>query len=185
MEFTLHYRGELKANRGPQDKQLLRRHFHAQLAVLWKQLPLKERQKLLEKEPGQGKTSIIRNVNGFDFAPLINEQLNLIAELKITLLRPEPPGSIITQAGDIDNRLKTLFDALKVPKEATAIPPEDSPLEGETPFFCLLEDDNLITKVSVETDRLLYPCQSSSEVEMLIHVTTKATRLSWANMGLG
>jgi hypothetical protein len=185
MEFTLHYHGDLKANRGPRDKQLLRRHFHSQLAILWRQVPLNERQELLEKEPGKGKISIIRVVNGFDFAPLVNEQLNLIAELKITLLRPEPPGSIITQAGDIDNRLKTLFDALKVPKEATAIPREDKPSSGETPFFCLLEDDNLITKVSVETDRLLNPCQSSSEVEMLIHVTTKTTRASWANMGLG
>lgn len=185
MEFTLHYRGELKAKRGPKDKQLLRRHFHQQLAILWQQVPLKEQQKLLEKNPEKGEVSIIRAVNQFDFAPLINEQLNLIAELKIIMLRPEPPGSIITQAGDIDNRLKTLFDALKVPKEATAIPSDDKPLEGETPFFCLLEDDNLITKVSVETDRLLYPNQSSSEVELLIHVTTKATRSSWANSGLG
>ncbi|MBI2880770.1 MAG: hypothetical protein HYY21_04230 [Candidatus Tectomicrobia bacterium] len=185
MEFTLHYRGDLKANRGPKDKQLLRRHFHAQLAILWKQVPLNERRKLLEKRPAKGHVSIIQAVNGFDFAPLINEQLNLIAELKITLLRPESPGSIITQAGDIDNRLKTLFDALKVPKEASAIPSDDKPQEGEDPFFCLLEDDNLITKVSVETDRLLYPCESSSEVEMLIHVTTKATRSTWANIGLG
>lgn len=100
------------------------------------------------------------------------------------MLRPEPPGSIITQAGDIDNRLKTLFDALKVPKEASALPPNDDPQEGETSFFCLLEDDNLITKVSVGTDRLLDPCQSSSEVVMLIHVTTKATRASYANTGL-
>jgi len=185
MEFTLHYRGELKAKRGSKDKQLLRRHFHAQLKILWQQIPLNGRKELLEKEPGDGEVSIIRTANGFDFAPFINEQLNLIAELKITLLRPEPPGSIITQSGDIDNRLKTLFDALKVPKESSAIPTGDTPAEGETPFFCLLEDDNLITKVSVETDRLLYHCESSSEVVLLIHVTTKATRSSWANIGLG
>ena len=100
------------------------------------------------------------------------------------MLRPEPPGSIITQGGDIDNRLKTLFDALKVPKESLAIPPEDKPKDVETPFFCLLEDDNLITKVSVVTDRLLEKCQSASAVEMLIQVTTKTTRQSWGNMGL-
>lgn len=185
MEFTLHYRGDLKANRGSKDKQLLRRHFHAQLKILWQQNPLNEYQKLLEKEPKDGEVSVVRKVKSFDFAPLINEQLNLIAELKIMLLRPEPPGSIITQSGDIDNRLKTLFDALKVPKEDSAIPAGDKPQEGEAPFFCLMEDDNLITKVSVETDRLLYPCQGSSEVVLLIHVTTKVTRSSWANMGLG
>lgn len=51
MEFTLHYRGPLKANGAPKDKQLLRRHFHTQLKILWQQFPLKERQELLEKEP--------------------------------------------------------------------------------------------------------------------------------------
>lgn len=185
MEFTLYYRGDLKANRGSKEKQELRRSFHTQLKELWHQMPLKERHKLLEKEPAKNETGIIQTIKGFNFAPLVTEKLNLIAELKITLLRPEPPGSIITQAGDIDNRLKTLFDALKVPTESKAIPSGDTPREGEDPFYCLLEDDNLITKVQVETDRLLDECKSRSEVVLLIHVTTKATRLSWANMGLG
>lgn len=184
MEFTLHFRGGLKANGRPKDKQFLRRQFHNQLAILWEQSPLNEHRRYLEKKPTEGELSIIQTANGFDFAPLINEKLNLIAELKIILLRPEPPGSIITQGGDIDNRLKTLFDALKVPNEAGDIPAGDKPQDGEVPFFCLLEDDNLITKVSVETDRLLEACQSGSEVEMLIHVTTKVTRQSWGNMGL-
>lgn len=185
MEFTLYYRGDLKANRGPKEKQELRRHFHSQLKCLWEQMPLKERHKLLEKEPKSGDVGILKLINGFYFAPLVTEKLNLIAELKITLLRPEAPGSIITQAGDIDNRLKTLFDALKVPSEPTAIPSGDQPVAGEDPFFCLLEDDNLITKVGVETDRLLDECKSTSEVVLLVHVTTKTTRMSWANMGLG
>lgn len=184
MEFTLHYRGDLKANRGAADKHALRRHFHSQLAILWEQEPLKHMGDLL----GQGKavegSSIIRNINGFDFAPLVNEKLHLIAELSITMLRPEPPGSIITQAGDIDNRLKTLFDALKMPKEPTALPRDAVPGEGETPFFCLLEDDNLITRVSVSTDRLLYRVRPS-EVEMMVHVDTKAIVATWSNIGLG
>jgi hypothetical protein len=101
------------------------------------------------------------------------------------LLRPEPPGSIISQGGDIDNRLKTLFDALKVPTEPTALPLSAKPTDDENPFFCLLQDDNLITKVQVSTDRLLDSCESTSEVVLLIHVTTKAVRASWANTGLG
>ena len=185
MEFTLHYRGELKANRGPKDKHALRRHFHAQLGILWQQVPLKERGDLLGRDANDVGSSIVRSVNGFSFAPLVCEKLHLIAELNITMLRPEPPGSIITQAGDIDNRLKTLFDALKIPKEPTALPADAVPEEGETPFFCLLEDDNLITKVAVSTDRLLYGDVRPSEVELLVHVTTKAISAVWANAGLG
>lgn len=185
MEFTLHYRGELKANRGPKDKHALRRHFHSQLAILWQQNPLKDRGDLLGWDEADQQSSIIQSMNGFDFAPLVNEKLHLIAELRITMLRPEPPGSIITQAGDTDNRLKTLFDALKIPKESTALPAGEQPLDGEKPFFCLLEDDNLITKVAVSTDRLLYDGVSASEVELMVHVTTKAMSAVYANAGLG
>jgi len=184
MEFTLYYRGQLKANGSAKDKQNLRRHFHTQLKNLWQQLPLKEMHQFLDDTPGSN-TSILKSKDGFKFAPLINERLNLVAELKITMLRPEAPGSIITQSGDIDNRLKTLFDSLKMPSEPTAIPKGDIPDEAENPFYCLLEDDNLITKVNVETDRLLDPFESPSEVVLLIHVTTKTTRSSYNNLGLG
>lgn len=185
MEFTLHYRGELKANRGSKDKHILRRHFHSQLAILWQQAPLSDRDDLLGLDKRNLESSIIQSVNGFDFAPLVCVKHHLVAELNITMLRPEPPGAIITQAGDIDNRLKTLFDALKMPKEPTALPNGEQPNDGETPFFCLLEDDNLITKVAVTTDRLLYGDVSKSEVELMVHVTTKTIRATIANIGLG
>ncbi len=41
MEFTLYYRGDLKANRGAKDKHTLRQHLHKQLKELWNQPPLK------------------------------------------------------------------------------------------------------------------------------------------------
>jgi hypothetical protein len=111
--------------------------------------------------------------------------LCLIAELAITFLRPEPPGRIVTQCGDIDNRLKTLFDALRMPEEEKEIPKGDIPGGNENPFFCLLEDDNLITKVAVTTDRLLQLCDDSSFVNLLITVRTKATQLYFDNIDLG
>jgi hypothetical protein len=183
MEFTLYYRGELKSNRGPVEKQALRRVFHKQLHGLWNQMPLKERHDLITESLGE--ENIIFPINDFKFAPLVTERMNLIAELNIALLRPEEPGSIITQSGDVDNRLKTLFDALRMPSGPAEIPAGDKPSDGENPFFCLLEDDNLITKVSVSTDRLLDKVSSSSEVVLLIHGQTKRTRSDWLNDGLG
>ncbi len=188
MEFTLFYRGSLKANRGPKDKQELRRHFHPQLRKFWEQSPLKDHKDLLAEKPlGKigSQVTLRQDIGRFHFVPLVSERIDLIAEIDITLLRPEPPGSIITKGGDIDNRLKTLLDALKMPKEPNAIPRDDVPEEGEVPFFCLLEDDNLITKLSVNTDRLLDICEDPSEVVLLIHVLTKATRATWDNDGLG
>jgi len=91
--------------------------------------------------------TLLQDVGEFHFAPTVSAKLHMVADLTITLLRPEPPGQVITQGGDIDNRLKTLLDALKVPKQPDDLPPEATPSKDESPFFCLVEDDNLITSL--------------------------------------
>lgn len=116
----------------------------------------------------------LRNVGPFQFLPLVTDALHLRATLDILLLRPEPPGAIVVAGGDIDDRLKTLFDALRVPVNADEVPPADAPGVGETPLYCLLEDDRLITGVSVATDRLLDP-PDQHQVHMVVHVHLRAT----------
>jgi len=126
----------------------------------------------------------ITQVSGFKFVSLVSERLHLITELDIALLRPGLPGSIVTKGGDIDNRLKTLLDSLKVPKEAGEIPSNDLPKRGENPFFCLMEDDKLITRLNVETGQLLTRYRRDSFVKLLIHVKIKAIELTHNNFGL-
>jgi hypothetical protein len=184
MEFTLYYRGELRANRGPRDKHRLRRHFHAQLKELWDEPPLKGKRTALLDASGPGDESIIHSIESFEFAPLVCSGLWLVADLRITLLRPEPPGRIITQAGDIDNRLKTLLDALTMPHQPNALPPNATPSGDESPFFCLMEDDNLIARLDVGSDRLLDPTAQPAEVVLLIHVRTRPTATNYANIDL-
>jgi hypothetical protein len=89
---------------------------------------------------------------------------------------------LITQGGDIDNRIKTLFDALTIPRHPNALPSGATPTESQQPFFCLLEDDNLVTSVSVHTAQLLEPVSDPSTVEVLIHVKTRITRVTWGNL---
>ena len=170
MEFVLHYRGELKPNGGAQDKHHIRKIFHPQLKTLWDQPPLKHFREILH--PSE-KYTVIRKLGDFTFAPLFAQHLNFLAELEITLLRPEIPGSIVRNGGDIDNRLKTLLDALAMPSQPNALPSSAKPDNDETPFFCVLEDDKLITKISVQTYSLLEPVVSSSEVECTVLVRTK------------
>ena len=152
---------------------------------LWQQNPLKDYQDLLKGKDDVTPPRFLYEIENFIFVPLVNERMNLIAELEITLLRPEEPGFIVTQGGDIDNRLKTLLDALRMPKNKDELPKNSVPGEDERPFFCLLEDDNLVTRIAVETDRLLEPVVDTSEVELLIHVYTKVTMATMDNIGLG
>jgi len=97
----------------------------------------------------------------------------MLARLSIKLLRPEAPGSLITQGGDIDNRIKTLLDALRLPIEAE-LPPGIAPTDFETPFFCLLESDTLVTRLDIDTDRLLADVPVN-DVQLFIHVQAKPT----------
>jgi len=178
MKFTLHYRGTLKANGTPTHKAELRLHFHRQLSTLWNQYPLCEyKEWLQEREPRR--YSVLRTVGGYTFAPLITAEMNALAELRIVLLRPEKPGGLITKGGDIDNRLKTLFDALTMPRHPESL------VKGQgdfpSPTFCLLEDDNLVSGLSVDTQQLLEPGVPETLVDLSIHVTTRVTAMTSGN----
>ena len=80
-------------------------------------------------------------VGKFTFLPLVTQRLNLIAALQIHFLRRQEPRAIVSTGGDIDNRIKTLLDALRVPSNVSELLPNDSPNTDEYPFYCLLEDE--------------------------------------------
>jgi hypothetical protein len=69
--------------------------------------------------------SIVERVGQFEFAPLVTKKLDLVAELDVLFLRPEPPGSV-GHGGDIDNRIKTLLDSLRIPR-GNELSSNDSP----------------------------------------------------------
>lgn len=189
MRFRLLYAGPLKANGGPGDKQAIRRQLHPQLMQLWQQKPLSyfaepnSQHNYLDPSPADPGHTLIFPVGPFQFAALVSERINLICELQVLFLRREEPGSVVTQGGDIDNRIKTLLDALRFPKNASELPTGDQPGLDEAPFFCLLEDDNLITRLDVVTDRLLTP-GPPSDVHLIMHIETRPTVGTWGNVAL-
>jgi hypothetical protein len=182
MRLMLHYRGPLYANAGPDHKHSIRRVFHHQLRALWQQKPLAERKALLEpKTPSSYDHSLLRPLQPFTFAPLVTQEMNAVAELAVVIMRPEPPGNLLTQGGDMDNRLKTLFDALTMPRHSNALP-KGGPQHDELPyFFCLLEDDNLVTELDVKTEQLLESNIGKNDVDLTVRVQTRVTRSTMGN----
>jgi hypothetical protein len=123
---------------------------------------------------------------GFVFVPIVAKFLTVVCELDILLLKPEEPGRFIRNDGDIDNRLKVLFDALRMPLDKGEIPQGGGPKDDEKPhFYCLLEDDALITKVMVRADRLLTLHPDPNAVRLIIGVSIRATHLSNSNFPIG
>ena len=184
MRFTLTYRGLLPANGDARIKQSIRRQLHPQIKHLFTYPPLSHRVNTMLSETQTLRPHIIEHLGGFRFASLVTSRYDLIATIELLFLRPEPPGGLITQGGDIDNRLKTLFDALRMPRVQGEIPNGDAPRTDEDPFFCLLEDDALITEIDVKTDVLLEPTAHTSEAHLFIRVKTEMVNASFNNMGL-
>ncbi len=81
---------------------------------------------------------------GLQFAPLVTQRLNWYAELSVLLFRQQPRVSLITDGGDIDNRLKTLLDRLHVPHGSMEGRTEQSAKPDPAALHCLLEDDSLV-----------------------------------------
>jgi hypothetical protein len=169
MRFTLYYRGKLESNGGVARKHALRRQFHQQLSVLWGRPPLSDYCRPFAK-PDREMPSVNR-IQGFSFLPLVSEASKATVALDILFLRPGALGDVIIHAGDIDNRLKTLFDALSMP-QANQLPKEP-PARSEIPFLCLVSDDKLISSVSVRSLELLEQAADPKEVILVIGVTTE------------
>jgi hypothetical protein len=124
--------------------------------------------------------------NDYRFVPLVREEFSLFCRLDILFLRRDFQGGGVLNAGDLDNRIKTLIDTLRKPHGANELRGHEIPGSGEDPFFCLLEDDDLVTALSVETDMLLDPARdgenAQSEVKLVISVELKPSHVTMFNL---
>jgi len=180
MEFRLLYGGQIlgagKSKTRADIKHAIRRELHPQLRRLWSTKSglaslacYRYFPQWYRKHQGEEDIAAFTDENrrkrgiealadqwsrcGFRFVPLVTSEFALRCEVNILFLRPEE-RHLIMQCGDLDARVKTIFDALRIPdnlEEAGGIGPQ----EDENPFFCLLSDDKLISSLSVTTDELL------------------------------
>jgi hypothetical protein len=167
VRFTLQYDGPLPGNGSAAAKQAIRRRLHEQFDVLWglehelscsgemwmPEATLKGNAMVVNPSDTDQRFAFVR-LGGFRWVPLVQRRNHTRCSLRIRFLRHGHPGDLIKSGGDLDGRLKTFFDALRMPHT-------EAELGGATPtspdqrFYCLLEDDSLITDFSIEADRLL------------------------------
>ncbi|MET8117790.1 hypothetical protein [Micromonospora sp. NPDC005189] len=167
MKFMLTYEGPLASNGRPSQKHDIRLTLHPQLRELWQHKPLAQ-----FYDMGGPNVS---TVGGYDFCSVVHPRWHFRAHLEILMLRPEAPGGVVKPRGDIDNRLKTLFDALTRPTQPQDIPSGWAPGDDQKPLHCLLDDDSLITGFTVRTDRLLAaPTQSHMKLVIGVEVDNTA-----------
>jgi hypothetical protein len=184
LEFRLIYQGPLHSDGRTKEKHLIRKQFHGQLTELWRVHPFLS----WADKPHSvyGDRSYLQQLAdqyarlGYRFVPLIQDDGKgriVTCELDILFLRRDNPGYLLLRGGgDIDNRIKTLFDGLKMPDCLNDLGGFDNPAADEDPFFVLVQDDKLITALNVTTDRLVLPPdrpQYPHDVVLIVHVTAK------------
>lgn len=188
----------------------IRRQFHAQMKRLWETNKFLSEYRVWrsdfvgphplhdgaarwggdpnEQEPLADVVADLYRENGYRFLPLVREDWRLLCDLHVLFLRHDIPGGVI-HAGDIDNRIKTLLDALRKPDSAAELRGNETPQAGEDPFYVLLEDDKLVTALSVETDTLLTPSPSGQpdarDVHLVITVSVTPYYATTFNLSFG
>jgi hypothetical protein len=196
MEFRLLYQGELFASANGNNKSIhkhaVRRKLHPQLRKQWsvhsglRQIATQsgnpsttnpESTELEKFDVGLAALSNQWRMFGFEFIPMVTKDQMVRCSIDILLLRPEE-DKYVFQRGDIDGQVKTLFDALQMPRSEKEAGGGMGPQDDETPFFCLLEDDRLISEVRVNSEQLLLlPTErtvKASDAFAVIHVKVNA-----------
>jgi hypothetical protein len=176
-------------------KHAIRKQFHQQLKRLWEINPALNGRSggpyvivvRAGKEGPQSASDLATRYSqfGFNFVPLVRQELDLICGIEILFLRPDKPGKL--WKGDIDNRIKTLLDALTIPVANDEYHLR-KPANDEQPFYCLLEKDELITKLSIETDQLLEFVSGQDrpdDVRLVITVRLRPYEFHVGNMHMG
>jgi hypothetical protein len=193
MEFHLTYNGPLASTGSAKQKQEVRRIFHPQLKKLWEissnlkalRDPMVEQVVTVNRPPDKSRLEALPDrfkCGPYKLVLLVTRDLKIACGLDILFLRRDYPGAVI-KSGDIDNRLKTLFDGLRIPGPDANELGGCTPQEGESPFHCLLEDDSLITHIAVKTDTLLQGTSDANEARLVINVKIKPIEATIANLG--
>jgi hypothetical protein len=174
MQFRLTYEGPLlsdttkgeKAAGRAKHKQEIRKVFHEQLKRLWKIHPV-----------------LSKNYTGIDVSYFLVTEHDQFSHDPETLgARFERNGynfvPMVTRGLGVHCALDILFlvDGLKMPRDLSELGEYATPNEDEKPFFCLLEDDSLITRLSVEADTLLQPIgpmPNANDARVVLTVTVR------------
>jgi hypothetical protein len=183
VKFRLVYDGPLPPEgRGQASvKQQIRKQIHPQLKHLWEVHPVLKGHSTVKHNQSISDVERIATQYeriGYRFVPLVRESSWTACRLSMLILMRDEPHRVFAgdERGDLDNRIKTLIDGLKMPKQLGDLGGE-TPAADENPFYCLLEDDKLIYEFDVIADRLLVPHRPGQNVRDVVavigvHVTT-------------
>jgi hypothetical protein len=213
VEFHLSYQGPLPACNSNRDdakseyKQAIRIEFADQLRLHWNRewmlmnakhrgldvIPVVNRRAVVTELIRYNKMHFLVEMCGYRWLPIVTRANGLTCEIDVLLKRRSEPGEIFVSGddgGDLDNRLKILLDALRMPLSPNECPGNQcGPGERDGQWIervVVLEDDSLISKVTIEARQLNTEPKSgqgSDWAEVDIKATLKTLHPTPLNQG--
>lgn len=175
MRFKLVYDGPLPPDSRSRPlasvKAEIRRQFDPQLRELWRtHKALADFGQLNSYRSNFGPEAIAEEFRMGDsrFVPLIRRANEMFCTLDLLVLFRQEPYHSTFATGDLDNRIKTLIDGLRKPRQSS-----EHPSDAPETVYCLMDDDDRITEFQVRADQLLAPKrpdQSERDVVAVISV---------------
>ena len=152
MKITLTHRGILPASRRPPEKiDRIRQDFHRQLKKIWGRDQLAILEEWSSGNFSAGAPDFRKRFPNRTYLPIISDKINARVRLTLILYKGVNEKNPAYHHGDIDNRAKSIIDALCAPNQESRIP-ISAPCRDT---ICLMSDDSLVDSLTVETAPLL------------------------------
>ena len=192
MEFALRYDGQLAGGQSSHQREIknaLRLTFHRQLeqlvstrwdlrAAVSRELPVAilngER---LEVPGGMPDGFFIVERAGIQWVPMYSQIRADFIKVRIEIYRRQWLHGILYPGGDLDNQAKVILDGLRLPQDDNESKDFDMPAGSRC--YCLLENDSLISEVSIASKQHLIDAQPGY-ASLMIYVDVTPAR--WVNM---
>lgn len=151
MQIFLSYKGVTSTTGHVAKKFIYRRYFRPQLKEFEKHMV--DRNYPIASHFSEEN---LKHVGDFTFLPLVTSKCNKVIDFKFTFLSHFEPGNGLSfPTGDTDNHLKALIDGLRMPNNKNEIR-QEKPKKGEKIFHCLMEDDGIVRKITIDHQKLLF-----------------------------
>ena len=154
MKLTLTYQGWLPSRRkgNTSVKADLRAAFHPQIYA-----------QVRSRLTANSVADITTALEGHSFASVAHPAMRTAVDLEILLMTPKGKREI----GDTDNRLKTLVDGLTRPANKEQLR-DYKPPPGGGPLYCLMDNDALVNRLSVDSRRWFAPDTKNGDALVVV-----------------
>lgn len=180
MHITLTYKGPVQGNaRKQSDVWRLRKSFHKQLYKLSLTNEFEYVEKYANQDTEKSHPNIGIDVANSRYVPFITSKMKTRCSLYVRVFRGVRQYNPVLGNVDLDNRVKTLIDALRAPQQISETKESDG-----TVRYVLLEDDSLIDGITVKSGHYLDE-EDEGVVLAIITANIHLAHATWANMHLG